>query len=1004
MNRIYKINWNGRRGIYVISSEKGNTHRGVLSRIFLATSMALASTVVFAAGSYELDPSSEVTTITQSSWVTDIGDSGFWGNEERSVVFKVTGKHLLQTNGQDVSASALATSKNGSYRAVSVAADAGSQLEMVGNFNLTAQAEGNSQARGLALDSGKYVFNGDFDIKAYGKNSNGNNSNVLGVFIGTAGTSDTEVTFSGSKTSISAIREANALNGAGSEGVQIGINSAPIQVTFNAAETYIHSENYGYTADALNLQGENVLTNINSDQTLIEAVSDRWAQALVICYKGDILNVNNGYITLSSKLVDPKVDGVQAMVATGISQYEGQLNVGSNVSMFSVNVDNGGEGSVNASEIQQSAIGFLMQGTASIASDHFDISVANARGSTEGTWTEGLTVSPYIIGGNVGDDGNITIASKTITNINVSSKTDARGINNSGLLTVNGVANVKALSVAGQAVAINAEGTIDSQDQLGDGTAIFNGLTHFYAKSETGDATAVRITDASSVHLNGLTDISAEAGNTSQEVGVDLSASGALSVMGNVTVTAAIGMSLANDYSLSIGSEASTTENASLTINGLVKVADKDVTGSTSVTKAIYRVNGDGSSIGDVNITKSGVVEFGSGNYSVGNVTGDDTKVIKINDLSSKISIASVSNRMTYAGTGLANDSATNAMEAANALIDAFEVGGDRIEAGNQIRLEEGLINDSLSATVGKDGELENVTLQKNSKLDALGSMASLSMLSWRHETNSLIKRMGELRDAPQGIGSWVRAYGSKQSFGNQNVEQTSTSIQIGSDYDIGAGWKLGVAFSYTDSSSSYSLGDADGDAYSLAAYGTWLGDNGNFIDVIAKYGRLSTDFNFDSMKGGYDNNAFSLSIEYGHRFDFSQLAFVEPQVELSYTSVLGNDFSTDKAISISQDDFNSLVGRIGIRGGFFFPEKAGTIYARFSVLNDFMGDCDALVTNGLAKNSIHDDVGGVGVEYGIGANYHLTTRTSGYIDLERTSGNDVTEDWRWNVGVRHVW
>lgn len=55
-----------------------------------------------------------------------------------------------------------------------------------------------------------------------------------------------------------------------------------------------------------------------------------------------------------------------------------------------------------------------------------------------------------------------------------------------------------------------------------------------------------------------------------------------------------------------------------------------------------------------------------------------------------------------------------------------------------------------------------------------------------------------------------------------------------------------------------------DNKAYRFATYGTWFADNGQFVDLIAKYSRLSIDFTVNQMAGSYDINAFSVSAEYG--------------------------------------------------------------------------------------------------------------------------------------------
>lgn len=172
-----------------------------------------------------------------------------------------------------------------------------------------------------------------------------------------------------------------------------------------------------------------------------------------------------------------------------------------------------------------------------------------------------------------------------------------------------------------------------------------------------------------------------------------------------------------------------------------------------------------------------------------------------------------------------------------------------------------------------------------------------------------------------------------------------------------------------------------------MALYGTYLKENGAFVDLIAKMSRLESDFTIREMTGSIDNNAWSVSVEAGHRFAFADRAFVEPQLALTYGRVSGDDFVTGNGVRVQQDDFTSLVGRAGARAGFFLPEKKGTLYARFSVLNDFEGELDTLVSAGNARKTVHDDIGGTWVEYGVGANFNFTPSTYGYVDFERTSG-----------------
>lgn len=59
------------------------------------------------------------------------------------------------------------------------------------------------------------------------------------------------------------------------------------------------------------------------------------------------------------------------------------------------------------------------------------------------------------------------------------------------------------------------------------------------------------------------------------------------------------------------------------------------------------------------------------------------------------------------------------------------------------------------------------------------------------------------------------------------------------------------------------------------------------------------------------------------------------------------------------------------------------------------------VATNGTALNTMHSDIGGTWVEYGVGGNFRLCKNAYGYVDLERTSGAEVNANYRWNIGLR---
>lgn len=429
-----------------------------------------------------------------------------------------------------------------------------------------------------------------------------------------------------------------------------------------------------------------------------------------------------------------------------------------------------------------------------------------------------------------------------------------------------------------------------------------------------------------------------------------------------------------------------------------------NVTEESSVTSLTLTEDRDG---------KSALLSFASAEATL-NATelmiGSGTTVVEMNELpaagESYITfvednlINMSSGKINAVMSGDFNDAYTGSTsDAVNAAANAI-LGDDLSNSVTNVYFEEGRLAGAVEASRKDDGSF-TVVQKANEKIEAVKTLSVLSALQWRHDMNDLMKRMGELRTSPEGIGGWARVYGSEQA--HDGIDMKNASVQVGADADVGMGWKAGAAFSYTDGSSDMTAGSADHKAYGLAAYGTWLGEGGHFVDLIAKVSRLETDYGIKGTSGSFENNAFSLSAEYGRHFELAGGAFVEPQVEVTWGRIMGDDFLNSEGVRIEQDDFDSLIGRMGIRAGFNFPKDKGLVYARASVLHDFKGESEAVASLGAKSVRMSDDIGGTWGEFGVGANFRLTPATYTYVDLERTTGGEVSEKWRWNVGVRHV-
>ena len=314
--------------------------------------------------------------------------------------------------------------------------------------------------------------------------------------------------------------------------------------------------------------------------------------------------------------------------------------------------------------------------------------------------------------------------------------------------------------------------------------------------------------------------------------------------------------------------------------------------------------------------------------------------------------------------------------------------------------VDEGMYQGAI--TVDKAG---HATQAKNDLMADTLELASASTLSLnRILMNDVRKRLGDIRSLEATNGVWARYDGGKLS--GEGTTNKFNTLHIGGDMAPFAdnSMRLGVSASYTKGDVDYTRGSSDLDAYSLAAYGTWMADNGLFADVIARVAKAKSDMKVDGVyKGDLNNTAYSLSGEMGWRFDFNDMFYAEPQMEATYTYIDSDKMTLSgngEAYHYAVDSFDSLIGRVGVLAGMKCPAQKGDLYVRASMVHEFFGDA---TINGGNMAKIENDGKDTWVEYGVGANFNIMKNAYIWADIERTAGANVDEDWRGTVGVRYA-
>ena len=277
----------------------------------------------------------------------------------------------------------------------------------------------------------------------------------------------------------------------------------------------------------------------------------------------------------------------------------------------------------------------------------------------------------------------------------------------------------------------------------------------------------------------------------------------------------------------------------------------------------------------------------------------------------------------------------------------------------------------------------------------------------------TLMERLGDIRNSgDDNDGVWAKYVGGKikvDGISGDN-EFKYNGFAAGYDREIGSNWRIGLAGQYAKGDTTLSGGDGEIKTAAGALYGTWTGDKGHHVDIVAKVGKMDSETSAyggtiaQKLEGDFGSSAMSFAVEYGYRQQLENDWFIEPMVRASYVHLGGDDYSVttrDGSMSVTNDSMNSIV----LRGGFLLGKQfaqGSNVYLKAAVLHDFDGDINTSIRADGRSAEYKDSIGGTAIEYGIGINHKFNKDSSMYMDIERVSGGDVTKNWGVNVGFRY--
>lgn len=282
------------------------------------------------------------------------------------------------------------------------------------------------------------------------------------------------------------------------------------------------------------------------------------------------------------------------------------------------------------------------------------------------------------------------------------------------------------------------------------------------------------------------------------------------------------------------------------------------------------------------------------------------------------------------------------------------------------------------------------------------------------YSLSDLRKRMGDVRyGAADGLYAGIRGGKDRISgFASTSFKNEYGAVSIGYDRKVNDNWIVGVAFEAIEGDQTVKnngyRADGEDSTQSLKVYATWFNDIGCYADLVIAANRFDQDLSthmLDGTKvdGSYNSTGFGASAEVGKKFSFGadDTWFIEPQAQLAYYRVQGEDFRLSNGMTVKQENADSLTGRLGVVAGRTFLNSDGTGYQlsmKAGVNHEFLGDADILVNGERFSDNTLDTRG----YYGVGFDWYVSNHMRLFGQIEREEGSHYTSEINARVGVKY--
>lgn len=280
-------------------------------------------------------------------------------------------------------------------------------------------------------------------------------------------------------------------------------------------------------------------------------------------------------------------------------------------------------------------------------------------------------------------------------------------------------------------------------------------------------------------------------------------------------------------------------------------------------------------------------------------------------------------------------------------------------------------------------------------------------------EANNMTKRLGEVREANDSDGMWLRI-ATDGITNNQDFYGSNFRVQGGFDkltWHEEASTYLGFVGSFMSGSAGKSI-SARNDGISLGFYRSSLFLD-NHLDIVGRYIYSYNQYtvNAPNFSGKRDTRTHSgyMSAEYGRRLSFvyKREFYIQPRAQAILGYVSAQNFKFDNTADtlhlMSNPRFVSIVGiGLDISSMFALAKVRGYWRVGGSVLKDL----------GIGKVSVRDDFAHTSTENNLRLDFHtlinmsfdieVASDTRIYLGFEKSFFGSYNVDYALSAGVRH--